>query len=75
MPNFFSSPRILTYPQAFSLASLTTSSRVSFRVLGCLRGYCDYSKPGSNAYRIKKIVSVKELIDEFSAEAEVYLNK
>lgn len=30
---------------------------------------------GSNAYRIKKIVSVKELIDELSAEAEVYLNK
>lgn len=30
---------------------------------------------GSNAYRIKKIVSVKELINELSAEAEIYLNK
>jgi len=30
---------------------------------------------GSNAYRINKIVSVKELIAEFVAEAKVYLNK
>jgi len=30
---------------------------------------------GSNAYRINKIVSVKELIAELVAEAKVYLNK
>ena len=37
IPSFFSSPKILTYPQAFSLASIITNWRISSRVLGLPR--------------------------------------
>lgn len=49
IPSLFSSPRILTYPQLFSLASLTTNLRISSKVLGLPRLliflglYCAYS--------------------------------
>jgi hypothetical protein len=37
IPSLFSSPKILPYPQLFSLASFTTNLRISSRVLGLPR--------------------------------------
>jgi nitronate monooxygenase len=44
--------------------------------LNAYRGELDkgFAMCGSNAYRIKKIISVKELICELVAEAEACLN-
>jgi nitronate monooxygenase len=45
--------------------------------LNASRGEMDkgFAMCGSNAYRINKIVSVKELISELVVETEVYLNE